>query len=636
MCKFCGPAVRSSSDLSYHLVAWDFISARMVLQVGISSESALAEALPPCLLCAVAGCSACLIHVRPQVYRAWCVIMLGSMIPCTCCTCLKHRRHSQLSSPSLRGDPISPPLKSPPPLAFERPPIGPLSLLGGSYSPGSEDTVWSTFRFFWSKERSEWTRECVRSRTATRDDHVRCTPQRARVASTWLNWKRRNETDESRMEGGSGFESSSDVAGNGCGFELGHGTSVATFVHVILAGAGGCVLIPWTVASLKRRWNEQRSGNALHKVNGAMPNGSDGWSWTSEKGLAFLAIALCVVSGLLGHLGVGIQVFSTGGCSDQMASNHLRYGHAIFGWLLVLLFTIHCLAHYTGIGKTFLRGLLCGMKSSYTALVEERSTLPNYLCFGFGLTNVLLAALVVPATGLWLVFGCMNKSIHSFIGDEIGHVIPATCFAVTANMSLLYMKPKDRLKLQFREGLMMICLGTFYILQITIWHEGGVLHFLFYPDNPRPPMHRMKDQQHTFSAVLWLACGTLGIGLGKMKYKTGIHWLLAGLGQSSMMLFHPQPNLHAKTGHLIHGALMLVATLFRYAFRFPEFALFTTLSGIIFVATSPCLVMWAAGTGVEVIGYQMISIAIGTILWIYHFTLWRSPTDIYQAEDSNI
>lgn len=136
MCKFCGSAVRSSSDLLYDLVVWDFNSAGMVLQVGISSESALAEALPPRLLCLVAGCSACLIHVHPQVYRAWCVIMLGSMIPCTCCTCLKHPRHSQLSSPSPRGDPISPSLKSPPPLAFERPPIGPLPVLGVSYSPG--------------------------------------------------------------------------------------------------------------------------------------------------------------------------------------------------------------------------------------------------------------------------------------------------------------------------------------------------------------------------------------------------------------------------------------------------------------------------------------------------------------------
>ena len=122
-------------------MVWDFNFAGTVLQVGISSESALAEALPPCLLCAMVGCSACLIHVHPQVYRAWCVIMLGSMVPCTCCTCLKQPGRSQFPSPNLRGDPISPSLKSPPTLAFERPPFGPFSLLGGSYSPGLEDTV---------------------------------------------------------------------------------------------------------------------------------------------------------------------------------------------------------------------------------------------------------------------------------------------------------------------------------------------------------------------------------------------------------------------------------------------------------------------------------------------------------------
>lgn len=438
------------------------------------------------------------------------------------------------------------------------------------------------------------------------------------------------------MEGGSGFESADAVMGKGCGFELGHGETTAAFFHTILGVGGGCVLVPWTISALRKRWLERKGGIASNKSGNATSATPDAWSWLGEKGLALLAIVLCIVAGVIGHVGVGTQTFSSGGCSDAHVKTNLRYWHATFGWLLVLLFSIHFLAHYTSLGSGFLRGLTCSMRTTYTALFDERSVVTNHACKIFSIINVLFAALAVPATGLWLVFGCMNKAMHEFIGDEIGHVIPATCFAVTANMSLLFTHPKDRLKLQVREGLMMICLGLFYILQITIWHEGGVLHFLFYPDNPREPMLRMKDQQHTFSAVLWLASGMLGIGMEKLRYKTGIHWLLAGLGQGTMMLFHPQPNLHAKTGHLIHGILIIIAGLFRYGFRFPEFALFTTLSGFIFVATSPCLVKWAAGTGVEIIGYQLISVAVGTMLWIYHFTLWRSPSDIYQPEESTV
>ena len=77
----------------------------------------------------------------------------------------------------------------------------------------------------------------------------------------------------------------------------------------------------------------------------------------------------------------------------------------------------------------------------------------------------------------------------------------------------------------------------------------------------------MKDQQHTFQALLWVASGALGRVLLRRGLVCGVHMLVPYAATAFMMAVHSQHQSgeHAALAHAAHGALMLAAGLLRFS-----------------------------------------------------------------------
>ena len=80
-------------------------------------------------------------------------------------------------------------------------------------------------------------------------------------------------------------------------------------------------------------------------------------------------------------------------------------------------------------------------------------------------------------------------------------------------------------------------------------------------------MRSMKDQQHTFQALLWVASGALGRVLLRRGLVCGVHMLVPYAATAFMMAVHSQHQSgeHAALAHAAHGALMLAAGLLRFS-----------------------------------------------------------------------
>lgn len=132
--------------------------------------------------------------------------------------------------------------------------------------------------------------------------------------------------------------------------------------------------------------------------------------------------------------------------------------------------------------------------------------------------------------------------------QELGHVLPASMWLSLAFVSMCYNHPRAQLRLLRQEGRMMIFEGCIFLTYFSIAHDGGgIMEVLVHQHEDA--ITNMKDQQHTFIAVVWVACGILALCQYSRKVVLGVPVALAMLAQTGMIMFHRhQQSALAATG----------------------------------------------------------------------------------------
>ena len=234
------------------------------------------------------------------------------------------------------------------------------------------------------------------------------------------------------------------------------------------------------------------------------------------------------------------------------------------------------------------------------------------------------AGFVLPWMGVWAFLECPGHGL-GFFGDEIGHIIPVSCIGLGAVVSLLFTgvghSHAQRVALQRVEGRLTFVLGAIFLAEHTAGQKGGVFYPLLF-GHTSPDW--MKNQQHTFDGLAWLACGALALVCAAKNLATGLHFLVPALLNVHMMFSHPQHCAHESWGHWLHALALAVGALFRACNRPAEWTYFALLSAMLFVGASPCAVEWWAAN-VTVVAQGLLLAAVSALLWSFHVWLWVPP-----------
>ena len=173
------------------------------------------------------------------------------------------------------------------------------------------------------------------------------------------------------------------------------------------------------------------------------------------------------------------------------------------------------------------------------------------------------AGFVLPWMGVWAFLECPGHGL-GFFGDEIGHIIPVSCIGLGAVVSLLFTgvghSHAQRVALQRVEGRLTFVLGAIFLAEHTAGQKGGVFYPLLF-GHTSPDW--MKNQQHTFDGLAWLACGALALVCAAKNLATGLHFLVPALLNVHMMFSHPQHCAHESWGHWLNALALAVGALFR-------------------------------------------------------------------------
>eukprot|EP00958_Prasinococcus_capsulatus_P018447 scaffold2157_cov376-Prasinococcus_capsulatus_cf.AAC.3 len=216
--------------------------------------------------------------------------------------------------------------------------------------------------------------------------------------------------------------------------------------------------------------------------------------------------------------------------------------------------------------------------------------------------------------------------------QEIGHVLPASMWLSLALVSMCYNHPGAQLRLLRQEGRLMVFEGCLFLVYFSIAHNGGgIMEVLV--QRHKDEITNMKDQQHTFAAVVWVACGILAFCQYSRRIVLGVPVALAMISQAAMIMYHKhQQSPLAATAHLIHGYLIGAAGLIRLTGHQPAFTLVTVLASFSFIASSDCLTAWAASSGWDSMAYMLFVCSLGVCVWAFHLVLFTQTTDSDDAE----
>lgn len=232
------------------------------------------------------------------------------------------------------------------------------------------------------------------------------------------------------------------------------------------------------------------------------------------------------------------------------------------------------------------------------------------------------SGMVLPWMGVWMYLECAGHG-WGFLGDELGHLIPVSCQALAAVVSLLYLDASHshaaRIALLRLEGRLTFVLGALFLAEHTAGQKGGVLYPLLH--GGKTSSDWMKNQQHTFDGMVWLACGLLALVCAEKNLATGLHFLVPALFNVHMMFSHPQHCNHESWGHWLHAIALAIGALFRAAHRPVEWSFFALLAALLFVGASPCAVEWWAAN-VTVVAQGLLTAAVAAGVWALHAWLW--------------
>lgn len=120
-----------------------------------------------------------------------------------------------------------------------------------------------------------------------------------------------------------------------------------------------------------------------------------------------------------------------------------------------------------------------------------------------------------------------------------------------ALVSMCYNHPGAQLRLLRQEGRLMVFEGCLFLVYFSIAHNGGgIMEVLV--QRHKDEITNMKDQQHTFAAVVWVACGILAFCQYSRRIVLGVPVALAMISQAAMIMYHKhQQSPLAATGTLL-------------------------------------------------------------------------------------
>ena len=318
---------------------------------------------------------------------------------------------------------------------------------------------------------------------------------------------------------------------------------------------------------------------------------------------------------LLAALGMRVAqsvCVSRGGTARLAAGNM----HAAVGWAATAATTLCSVCAYHDVRCTTAaaHARALARRVAHTAFGVEMGLL------AWGSAIWLVAAFLGFLTGMWAALDCFSSP--KFVGYEIGHLIPASLWLLSAVVALAHCADADgaqRLaKLQLAEAKMMVAGGMLFLTEITIAHHGGMLR--------HGGTHH--DQQHQTSGLLWVSCGALALTLSHFNTVSGIHILVSSLGHALMIMYHVQFSELSALAHQAHGGLLLLAALLRLGNRLVEYSLVLALAALCFIMSSECPVRWAEDVAVNPSAYVLATLATGSLLWTWTVQLMWGPAAV--------
>ena len=307
---------------------------------------------------------------------------------------------------------------------------------------------------------------------------------------------------------------------------------------------------------------------------------------------------------------VSQSVCATRGGTARLAASNM---HAVAGWAATAAVAVVSACASQGVG--------CTAAAAHTRALARRVA---HAAFGVEMGLLawasaiwLVAACLCLLTGMWAALDCYSSP--KFVGYEIGHLVPASLWMLSAVVSLAHCAgggPQHLARLQLAEAKMMLAGGMLFLVEITVAHHGGML---------RKGGGTHHDQQHQTSGIVWLSCGALAYTLHYFKTVTGIHILVSSVGHSLMIMYHAQFSELSALAHQVHGGLLLLAALLRLGNRLVEYSLVLALAALCFIMSSECPVRWAEDVAVNPSAYVLATMAAGSLLWTWTVRLMWGP-----------
>jgi hypothetical protein len=260
----------------------------------------------------------------------------------------------------------------------------------------------------------------------------------------------------------------------------------------------------------------------------------------------------------------------------------------------------------------------CGRKGGYGEMIcHTQGQFWDYGMMG-------ICSVGVPMCGLWSSMACHDVQI------ELGHWVPFLGYLAYAGVLLYFSGPTRRntIEMQYAEGWVWVAWGIVFNIYFMPGSGGGLFYRLFHGGKASPNWG--PDQQHIFQAMLYIFAGGVGIVLGRMGIKTGVHIAVLGWGMYTMLNVHPQYCLLARNMHVTAGQLFLVVGLLRFAGRILETSLLMTILSGAFVFSSSCTVTWG-DANFEAVSFIAFIIMLWGGWWLYIVYLFQEHWNIQET-----